>query len=52
MYDKESEGTQGLQRLVQKYKEEFKQPENTQYYSEEDYAAAQKRYVSFRLNHG
>jgi len=42
----------GIRRLVETYKQEFRQPENTQHYSDKDYAEAERRYVSFRLNNG
>lgn len=42
----------GLQRLIDKYKREFKKPENTRYYSEKDFVVAQKRYIHYRLNTG
>lgn len=52
MSEKKNLGEPGLRRLVEKFKQEFKQPENTGYYSEQDYAVAEKRYIYHRLNRG
>lgn len=52
MSDKKHSEDHGLRRLVEKYRQEFKQPENTSHYSEQDYAAAEKRYIYHRLNKG
>ena len=52
MTDKKHSEDCGLKRLVEKYRQEFQQPENTSHYSEQDYAAAEKRYIYHRLNNG
>lgn len=52
MSEKKNIGEPGLRRLVEKFKQEFKQPENTGYYSQQDYAVAEKRYIYHRLNRG
>lgn len=49
---KDGNNPAGIQRLVRIIKEEFKQPENTRYYSDQDYAEAERKYVRFRLNNG
>ena len=43
------EHTNGLKRLVEKCRNEFRRAENTEYYSEEDYREAEKKYVRFCL---
>lgn len=43
------EHTNGLKRLVEKCRNEFRRPENTEYYSKEDYREAEKKYVRFCL---
>jgi hypothetical protein len=35
--------------LVQKYRSEFKRPENTNFYSDNDYKEAEKKFVKFCL---
>lgn len=40
----------GLERLIEKRRAEFRQPENINYYSEDDYRIAERKYVKFRLN--
>ena len=42
----------GIQRLIEKYKQEFELPENLNYYSKQDYLDARKQYVAFRLKIG
>jgi hypothetical protein len=43
---------QGIKQLVQKYKQEFRIPENTDYYGGEDFRIAEKRFVKFCLKNG
>ncbi len=43
---------QGIEQLVQKYKQEFRIPENLNYYAVEDYRTAEKQYVRFYLKNG
>lgn len=52
MMNDQGNPTTSIQRLVDKYKAEFQRPENIKHYSEQDYAAAQKQYVSYRLKSG
>jgi hypothetical protein len=40
---------QGIRLLVQKCRNEFRQPENIYYYSENDFKEAEKRFVKFCL---
>ena len=40
----------GLKRLIEKRRAEFRQPENINHYSEDDYKIAERKYVKFRLN--
>lgn len=42
----------GIERLVRKYKEEFRIPENLEHYTSEDYSRVEKRYVTFCLKNG
>jgi hypothetical protein len=42
-------GCKGLNRLVEKFRNEFKRPENTKFYSEKDYKAAERKYVKLCL---
>jgi hypothetical protein len=39
----------GIKLLVKKYKNRFRCPENTNFYSAEDFKKAEKKYVKFRL---
>ncbi len=39
----------GLKRLVERYRDEFRRPENTKYYSDEDYRLAEKKFIRFCL---
>jgi hypothetical protein len=43
---------QGIRQLVQKYEQEFRIPENLNYYAVEDYRIAEKHYVKFCLKNG
>jgi hypothetical protein len=40
----------GLRRLIQKFRNEFKRPENTEFYSEKDFKEAERKYVKFCLS--
>lgn len=40
---------QGIRLLIQRYRSEFRRPENTNFYSENDLKAAEKKYVKFCL---
>ncbi|RJQ71924.1 MAG: hypothetical protein C4519_19035 [Desulfobacteraceae bacterium] len=48
----EIHGTNGIERLIQKYKEDFRIPENLEHYSVEDYARAERGYIQFCLRYG
>jgi hypothetical protein len=52
MCKKKSNQINGLSRLIAKYREEFRTPENIEYYSNKDFIKAEKRYVVYRLNCG
>jgi hypothetical protein len=45
----ETKKNQGLQRLIRKIRNEFRRPENTQFYSEEDYRRAERKFIKFCL---
>lgn len=44
---KGSEKTAGIRRLVEKGRESFRIAENVNFYSEQDYKAAEKKYIKF-----
>ncbi|MGD9369179.1 MAG: hypothetical protein PVH87_25960 [Desulfobacteraceae bacterium] len=41
---------QGIELLVEKCRNEFRRPENTDYYTEDDYKEAERKFVKFCLN--
>jgi len=45
-------GANGIQRLVEKYKQDFRISENLEYYAIEDFARAERGYVQFCLKNG
>ena len=44
-----SNGDQGIRLLIQKYRNEFRCPENLDFYAENDYKEAEKKFVKFCL---
>jgi hypothetical protein len=42
--------TNGIELLVEKCRNEFRRPENTDYYAQEDYKEAERKFVKFCLN--
>ena len=44
--------TTGMDRLVEKYRRQFRIPENLNYYSERDFHRAERAYLRFCLNRG
>jgi hypothetical protein len=50
--DDRSQGNQGLQKLIEKFRHEFERPENTNFYSETDYRDAERKYIKHRLRVG
>ena len=40
----------GIQRLVEKYRQEFRRPENLDFYSVRAYKEAERKYVKFCLS--
>ena len=44
-------GIKGIERLIQKHKQDFR-TENLDYYSGEDYARAEREYIQFCLKFG
>lgn len=50
MFGKKNNHANGLELLIFKYKEEFRKPENLNYYSKQDFIKAERRYLAFRLN--
>ena len=41
---------QGIELLVKKCRSEFRRPENTDYYTEDDYKEAERKFVKFCLD--
>ncbi len=41
--------TQGIELIVEKCREEFRRPENTNYYSQDDYKEAERKFVKLCL---
>ncbi|MGD9364691.1 MAG: hypothetical protein PVH87_03275 [Desulfobacteraceae bacterium] len=41
---------QGIELLVEKCRHEFRRPENTDYYTEDDYKEAERKFVKFCLD--
>ena len=44
--------TSGINRLVEKYRRQFRIPENLNYYSERDFHHAERKYLRFCLSRG
>jgi hypothetical protein len=44
-----NKNTNGLKRLIKELRSEFRRPENTEYYTEEDYRKAEKKYIKYCL---
>jgi len=42
--------TQGIELLLEKCRNEFRRPENTDYYAEDDYKEAERKFVKFCLH--
>jgi hypothetical protein len=40
----------GIEQLVEKWRTEFRRPENKDHYTEIDYQEAERKYVKYRLN--
>jgi len=40
----------GIEQLVDKCRNDFRRPENTDFYTEVDYKEAERKYVKLRLN--
>ena len=40
----------GIEKLVAKWRTEFRRSENVDYYTEIDYQEAERKYVKYRLN--
>ena len=40
----------GIEQLVEKWRIEFRRPENTNHYSMNDYKEAERKFVKYRLN--
>lgn len=50
--DVASAESQGINRIVERYRERFRVPENLDYYSESDYHEAERQYLRYCLTNG
>ena len=50
--EKECTKKAGLELLVERYKKVFQIPENLNYYSEEDYQKAERKFLKYALDTG
>jgi hypothetical protein len=41
--------TQGIELLLEKYRDEFRRPENTDYYAADDYKEAERKFIKLCL---
>jgi hypothetical protein len=48
--DKSVSRASGIEQLVERWRIEFRHPENTDFYSEVDYKEAERKFVKFCLN--
>ncbi len=46
---KVTDDTNGLELLIRRYREKFRIPENLEYYSDEDFKRAEKKFLKFIL---
>jgi hypothetical protein len=46
------EDARGIKQLVEKYRQEFRIPENVKYYTHADYRNAEKQFIKFCLKNG
>jgi len=49
---KDNQSNSGIKTLIMKYKNEFRIPENLNYYSDEDFKKAERCYLKFLFNEG
>jgi hypothetical protein len=42
--------TQGIEMLLEKCRDEFRQPENTDYYAADDFKEAERKFVKYCLH--
>jgi hypothetical protein len=47
-----AEDVPGIKHLVEKYRQDFRIPENLNHYTFEDYRIAEKRFIKFCLKNG
>jgi hypothetical protein len=47
--DSYSDSRSGLQELIKKYRTIFRIPENVNYYSDEDYRLAERKFLKYQL---
>jgi hypothetical protein len=48
--DNATKTTHGIELLVERYRREFRRPENTDHYTENDYKEAERKFVKFCLS--
>ena len=46
----ETERSNGIQQLVERWRTDFKRPENTKFYNEIDYKKAERKYIKWCLD--
>lgn len=45
-------GTDGIQRIIERYKTRFRVPENLNFYSREDLVAAERKFLKYAIMNG
>ena len=45
-------GRNGLESLLNRFRDAFRVPENLNHYSEKDFRIAEKKYISYCINYG
>lgn len=50
--DKQTPSDEGIDRIVEKYRQKFRIPENLDHYAEDDLHQAERQYLRFCLNTG
>ena len=49
MMNQDKQYSRGLKKLVEKYRKKFKQPENTDFYSDKYYREAERKFIKHCL---
>jgi hypothetical protein len=48
--DNATRSPHGIELLVERYRKDFRRPENTEYYTEDDYKEAERKFIKYCLN--